>query len=159
MKKIFLLSLLLCFILLSLSAQSDYAPGYIVKNNGDTLRGRIFLSAANMYSSKCVFRLNETASDERYTPGDLKSFKLDDGEFFVSRDINLEGHNNKVFLEWLVKGKINLFVYCFPGNANRYFIESIDPDLLLKFSVKHLRTQDKTGRKDYPARLDDGVGQ
>jgi len=126
MKKIFLINLLLCFILIRVSAQSDYAAGYIVKNNGDTLKGRIFLSAANIYSSKCMFRPNEMASDEKYLPEDLKSFKLDDGLFFVSRDIVMEGQTRKVFLEWVVKGKINLFVYSNPGNSNRYYMEKAD---------------------------------
>lgn len=111
---------------LGIMAQSDYTPGYIVKNNGDTVRGLLLLRSPKKNCQKCVFRLNEKQKKQTFSAQDIQSYRFDNSLYYVSHEIKLDGKPTKVFLEWGVKGRLDLYFYYSKGNPNRYFVDKSD---------------------------------
>ena len=120
---------LLCFLMFSAAvanAQTDLIPGYYIKNDGDTVHGLIRMRSSARNSQKCIFKLNKKARKQIITPEDIRSYRFDNSLYYVSREIRVNGKPTKVFLEWAVKGKLNLYMYCRRGDQNRYFAEKAD---------------------------------
>ena len=116
-KKLIILS---CLAILSqtIFAQKDYRPGFIVKNNGDTLYGEIDYRGDMIMKNTCKFRLRKSKSVTTFTPNELLSFRFDNSKYFVSRNWNGEQY----FLEYLINGKVSIFYYR-SGDRDHYLIE------------------------------------
>ena len=97
-------------------SQPYFKPAYIITRQNDTLFGKIDNRDYLPLSKSCIF-LSGEGIKTKYTPDDIRAFRFIDGSFFVAKDIAGE----KLFLEFLVKGKINLYYYY--DGTNRYFIE------------------------------------
>lgn len=117
MKRIKLQILGLVFSTFLLNAQTDFRPGYIIFNNGDTLSGEIDYRGDILMSTLCKFK-NVDGTIVEYTPNDLKAFRFTDGKYFVA----MEAKNRKVFLEFLIKGKLNIY-YLRDENGDHYFLD------------------------------------
>lgn len=117
MKRKRLLTIGLIFLTGILNAQTDFQPGYIIKNSGDTLFGQIDYRGDLMMSSKCKFKNFENIINE-YSPNDIAAFRFIDSKYYVSREIN----NKKVFLEYLIKGKANIY-YMRDEVGDHYYID------------------------------------
>lgn len=105
---------------LQISAQRDFRPGFVILNNGDTVKGSIHYKATGT-AVLCTFRAGPTFVPTDYNPYELAAFRFDDGKFFVSRMIESEPGPKKVFLEFLLKGKLNL--YYMRDGSDHYYIE------------------------------------
>ncbi|MEI7526575.1 MAG: hypothetical protein WCJ95_19670 [Mariniphaga sp.] len=101
-------------------AQRDFRPGYLVNLNNDTIKGYLLYKAVNT-SSVCVFKttLNDLQID--YTPADILEFRFDNGKYYITKEVPLEIGKKLVFVEFLIKGKAN--VYYMRDGADHYFIE------------------------------------
>jgi len=88
-----------------LKAQSNFKPGFIVNNTGDTIYGSIDYRGNMFMGEYCIFKDSNNVK-HKYTSQDILAYRFIDNRYFVSREIN----NKKVFLEYLVKGKIS-FLY------------------------------------------------
>jgi len=66
-------------------AQSNYKPGYVVKNSGDTVKGYINYREWDQSPQKIEFK-NQLQSKEviNFTPGETKSFTIDGLENYIS---------------------------------------------------------------------------
>ncbi len=51
-------------------------------------------------------------------PGDIIAYRFIDGKYYISREVN----NKKVFLECLIKGKVNIY-YLRDDYGNHYYID------------------------------------
>lgn len=100
-----------------LNAQTDFRPGYIIKTIGDTIFGQIDYRSDLLMSKVCKFKDGESDIKE-YHPNDIISFKFVDSKYYVSREIN----NRQVFLEYLIKGKINIY-YMRDDNGDHYYLD------------------------------------
>jgi len=115
-KNLFLIGLFFTSSLIN--AQSDFRAGYILKNLTDTLFGEIDYRGDILMSTKCRFRdSNENFTE--YLPNDLFGFGFSDSKYYVSNEVKFKN----VFLECLVKGKVNIY-YMRDENGNHYFIEN-----------------------------------
>lgn len=97
----------LAFIFLcstALIAQADYRRGYIVKLNGDTLRGFINYQKEAVNNSTCNFKRFEIAIPVNYSPENLKAYGINGGKQYLSTYVN----GRRFFIEYLVKGEISL---------------------------------------------------
>ncbi len=103
-----------------LHAQTDFRPGYIINNSGDTLYGQIDYRGDLLMSSICKFKDPENTINE-YSPNDITAFRFIDSKYFVSREIN----HRKVFLEYLIKGKVNIY-YMRDDIGNHYYLDKED---------------------------------
>lgn len=123
MKKYFLLIFFYQAILLSIIAQTSYKPGYIIKNNGDTVKGYIFFSSSHDNSKECKFKPGIDSEYQSYIPGEINSYRFIDSKYYVSTETKVNNEQQKVFLEWLIKGKLNLFLYVDADLTKHYFIQ------------------------------------
>lgn len=109
MKKVSFISIILVLFGFSTMAQSGFRPGFIIKNNGDTLNGLVFYSSNGKFEKYCLFKRFEIAQEVSYSCGQLSAYGFRNGRYFESKTTG----RKKVFLECMVKGAIS--VYVFPG--------------------------------------------
>lgn len=110
------LSLSLVIILFSstLIGQETFRKGYILKNNGDTLKGLILYEQLKTTPQKIVFKRFEIAQPITYKPGEVLAFGYRDANHFESRFVN----GKQIFLECFIKGKLSLW-----GNGSKIYAE------------------------------------
>lgn len=113
------------FFLLAVSAtvikaQTNPKPGFIITNDGDTVRGVIDFRTNERLSKQCVFWANGGSESRTYKPGDIEGFRFDNGgKYFVTRRLNVTGDPQLYFAEFMVQGKMNL--YCVTYHSDDYF--------------------------------------
>ena len=101
-------------------AQSNFRPGFIITNEMDTISGLIDFRSYEMNARICRFRLPDIGRENIYHPGDIYGYRFtDDGKYYVSKDIEIESKQEKVFLEYLIQGIISLLFY--PGEESDYY--------------------------------------
>ncbi len=93
-------------------AQSGFRPGFIIKNNGDTLNGLVFYGANSKFEKSCLFKRFEIAQEVSYSSNQISAYGFRKGRYFESKTIG----RKKAFLECLVKGDVS--VYIVPGKYN-----------------------------------------
>jgi hypothetical protein len=136
----------------SASAQSNYIPGYLIKLEGDTLRGLLDDRGDAKNASEIRFKTTADAKSQNYLPTELKGYYSSNDKYYVARKINIEWANGQnqstaVFLEQLVRGRANLYYYKNYGDGIRYFIEKDTSGLLeLIHRREHVQIQ---GQKAY----------
>jgi hypothetical protein len=118
LKNLIILGLLLSTGMLN--AQTDFRPGYIIKETGDTIFGDIDYRGDLLMGSICRFRVNESEITNYY-PNDISAFRFIDSKYYVSREIN----NKKVFMEYLIKGEVNIY-YLRDETGDHYYIDKED---------------------------------
>lgn len=101
-------------------AQSNFKPGYIIKNPGDTIYGQIDYRGDLIMGRTCKFKSDDNTV-VKYFPGDIIAYRFIDGKYYISREIN----GKKVFLEYLIKGKVNIY-YLRDDSGNHYYIDKDD---------------------------------
>lgn len=106
-----------------LNAQTDFRPGYIINSTGDTIYGEIDYRGDLLMSSVCKFKGKESKITEYY-PNNIIAFRFSDSKFYVSREIN----NRNVFLEYLIKGEINIY-YMRDDFGDHYYLDKEDVKL------------------------------
>ena len=72
-------------------AQTNPKPGYIITNNGDTIRGNIDFRTNEKLSKQCEFWANGGNEDTTYKPGDIEGFRFDNGgKYFYRTSCSLQ---------------------------------------------------------------------
>jgi hypothetical protein len=115
LKGLFFIGLIFSSVLLK--AQVDFRPGYIVKTPGDTIHGQIDYRGDMIMSNTCKFK-DADGTINVYSPSDLAAFRFIDGKYFITREVN----NRKVFLEYLINGKVSIY-YMRDMRGDHYYIE------------------------------------
>ena len=91
-------------------AQTNPKPGYIITNDGDTIRGILDFRTNEKLSKQCEFWANGGSESKTYKPGDIEGFRFDNnGKYFVTRRLNVSGTPQLYFAEFMVQGKMNLY--------------------------------------------------
>lgn len=126
------------FSIVALNAQTEFRPGYIISLTGDTIYGEIDYRGDFLMSRLCKFKSkNDTIID--YSPDDIAAYRFIDSKYYVPREI--EGKN--VFLEYLIKGKANIY-YMRDINGDHYYIDKEDMDLMeIPYDESIIYTDDK----------------
>ena len=120
-KKILVLLPFLTFAL-TLFAQNGYNKGYVITNELDTLKGEIKLKSNFLNSTSCDFKYPGSDNVKTYTPTDIKAYRIEGSKYYVSKDVVIDSTDQKLFVEYLVKGIVNL--YYLKGFQNEfYFLE------------------------------------
>lgn len=118
------------------NAQTDFRPGYIISNDGDTLYGEIDYRGDIFMSRSCVFKESSRVILE-YSPDEIVAFRFIDSKYYVSREID----GKMIFLEYLIKGKISVY-YFRNGRGNNYFLEKEDMPLVKLPYEEFIRRKD-----------------
>ncbi|MDH5597548.1 MAG: hypothetical protein OEY34_00400 [Cyclobacteriaceae bacterium] len=100
-----------------LYGQKDFQPGYIIKDSGDTLYGLIDYRNDVLMNSVCKFKDSENTITE-YTPHEINSFRIIESSYYTSREVN----GRRYFLEYLIKGKVNIY-YMKDEYGNHFYID------------------------------------
>ncbi len=80
------------------------------------------IDGGDQINSSLIY-LKEGNNSTKYTPYDVSEYGFKDGRVYISKDIVINGSAEKVFLQRLTKGKINLYYYRGAG-VETYFIEN-----------------------------------
>lgn len=132
------------FSITPIFAQENFVPGYILKLNGDTLKG--FVDYRNWAKSpdKIRFKLVQTTDVVRYKPVDIMGFGVKD-EIYKSAVVKVENSNNTevsstpifsfrtdtAFLQTLFQGPKSLYYYKDRFDKdNFYILNGFDYELL-----------------------------
>jgi hypothetical protein len=118
MKFISMFSLILIVTVRILVAQTDFRPGYVLKAGGDSLFGEIDYRGDILAGETCRFRASDTHSETRFSPSDILGYRFINSKYFVSREVNGE----LMFLEFLIKGKINIY-YHRSNKEDKFYLE------------------------------------
>ena len=122
LKKLILFGLLILTGILN--AQTDFRSGYIVKAVGDTICGQIDYRGDFLMSRLCKFK-NVDNTIVEYSPYDIKEFRFLDSKYYVTKEIG----DKKVFMEYLIKGKISIY-FMRDEKGDHYYIEKDDVKLM-----------------------------
>jgi len=122
MKKNLTIFILLVFFV-SLRGQEHFVPGFVIRNSGDTLYGYINSASPENNSRFCVFKPDLSSPAVNYTPADINAYGFVDGDYYVSKNIQIDSLTRTVFLRFLIKGKINLYSYLEDLSKIRYYAE------------------------------------
>jgi hypothetical protein len=109
MKKATFAGVILILFSFSMMAQSGFRPGFIIRNNGDTLNGLVFYGANRKFEKSCLFKRFEIAQEVSYSSDQIKAYGFINGRDFESKT----NGRKKTFFECLVKGEVS--VYIVPG--------------------------------------------
>lgn len=130
-----------------LQAQTNFLPGYIITNEGDTLHGLIDYRSDARNARRCDFRQDKDAPVKEFLPGSIRSYRFEDSKYYVSHNVPLKGSNEPVFLEFLVNGISDLYYYS-DGKYDHYYIEKQDSHLYeLSNDLQDVRINDINYRK------------
>ncbi len=114
LKKLFFLGLLISRLVLN--AQTDFRPGYIIKNSSDTIYGEIDYRGDLLMSSICKFKSENVIKE--YSPYDITAFRFIDSKYYLSKEVN----GTNVFLEYLIKGKVSIY-YMRNDKGDHYYLD------------------------------------
>ncbi|MBN2610337.1 MAG: hypothetical protein JXB00_02160 [Bacteroidales bacterium] len=134
---------LFVFLLISvlLKAQPDYRPGYIITLSGDTIHGEIDYRGDYFLGVNCQFKKRGETKTVPYTPGEIHGYRFDNGRYFVSRSVE---PGEWLFLEYVVKGKLNLYYHRGKYDDNYYIDKEGFPLKLLPYNEKFVVRDDGT---------------
>ena len=130
------------FALLAISAtmvmaQINPKSGFIITNSGDTIRGVIDFRTNETLSKECEFWAEGESDGKTYEPGDIEGFRFDEnGKYFVTRKLDVDGKPRLYFAEFMVKGKMNL--YCVADNGDEYFFFEREDGEMAKLTSKQI---------------------
>ncbi|MFW6328445.1 MAG: hypothetical protein ACOC2F_09060, partial [Bacteroidota bacterium] len=116
----YLYLLLLLLIVNNLNGQPEFKPGYVILNNGDTLKGEIDNRGDMLMSKVCWFKPADWDTVVRYKPGNIEAYRFIDGKYYVSRQLETGKH---VFLEYLINGELNVYYYRGKDGYNYYLVD------------------------------------
>jgi hypothetical protein len=141
MKKLFSLLVVLTLPVLCF-AQSDFRSGYIITLQGDTLKGEVNHKGDLKNALECTFRVNESAQNQNFKPGQLKGYGFTGGKFYEAKTATIvnrvllvgnkfkeepvTGHDSVSFMQVLVKGKATLYYLRDATSANHYYFQMND---------------------------------
>ena len=98
--------------------QNDFRNGYIITQNHDSIFGKI--NNRNYYDNSqfCDIKVNSSDSLIRYYPHNLFGYRFIDGKYYITKEIN----SQKVFMEYLIKGKLDIYFYQNEKGVNKYYV-------------------------------------
>jgi hypothetical protein len=114
--------LLVPFLSLNLFSQAYFKKGYIIRNNGDTLQGLVNYKSNLSNSRLCEFKRNGSSLVESFSPDEIQGYRIGENKYYISKIINSDGTGNKVFLEYVLNGIVNLY-YLKDAQEEKFFIE------------------------------------
>lgn len=91
-------------------AKGSYLPGYVITNQNDTLYGKLKINGSKMNAQQCDYLDTVTNKQRVFKPNEILAYRFINGKYYVSDEIASLG-KDRVFLEFLVKGVVDLYYY------------------------------------------------
>jgi hypothetical protein len=143
-KRIFLVILIITAPNFQLLCQKDY----YMKNNQGTYGIKLVDGGAFANSKQCEIKNGEKSII--YGPDIVSEYGFGDGRVYISKTIKVNDTARMVFLERLIKGKINLYFYK-GENGKKYFLEKDSSNFieLVKKSISNEKLSFKEVLQSY----------
>lgn len=114
-------------------SQTDFKKGFVITKKNDTIRGLIDNRGDISNSKVCYFKKENSDSIFALEPFFVSSYKfIESGKYYISKQISLKNESRNLFLEYLLKGKVNLYYY--RDKDGNHFL--IDKDTLKLVELK-----------------------
>lgn len=112
MRKI-IICIFLCFSTYLLKAESEnFKYGYIITLKNDTVFGLINFGTDANNALYCRYKETDTGIEIKYEPGSIQSYYfIETGKLYVSKKIEALYEQKEIFLEFLIKGIMNVYYY------------------------------------------------
>lgn len=122
--KHFFFSILLSALCSMSMAQINLREGIVITLAGDTLHGDIDYRTDAINAEQCLFRKDGQNEFQTYKPGDIQGYRfMNNGRFYVTKTVHTGAQGNQtIFLEYLVKGQLNLY-YRDTHYIGEYYLE------------------------------------
>ena len=121
-KRIFIV-LIFVLSINSVFGQFDFRKGYVVTQENDTISGYVEYGNASTNTYSCFFKIDSLATPIKYSPQDLKEISIDDYRHYISKEVQINGISQILFLEYLLDGSLDLYFVIDKRNVKYYFIE------------------------------------
>ncbi len=152
-------------------SQEDYLPGFVIKNNGDTLKGFVDYRNWGVNPDKIDFRSTVNSGSTTFNPTEVKGFSVKD-EIYLSGIVEVENtpveeirldYDSKpnisvetVFLQTLFKGVKGLYYYRNNNGRENFYVNKDGGFELLvykKYLVRQGTTSSIRERNDFIGQL------
>lgn len=135
-KKLLIFACLLNFSVF-IFAQENFKEGYILNNEGDTIRGWIDYRTTSINNFQCKFRFSNKEKTVIYHPGEIAGYRfVKEGKYYVSKEAQIDGLPPKMyFLEYLVSGILDL--YQLEQDGATYYLFQDDKGEMITASEKY----------------------
>jgi hypothetical protein len=122
---------------LYVDGQTDFRPGIILLKPNDSVTGKIEYKNDIKNAEVCNYRLN-SGNAGTYTPFEIYGYRFTEGKFYISKYIKKDGKLTPSFVEYLVKGKKNM--YYMRDIAGSHFLIDYNKDTVLEviYKVDHI---------------------
>ena len=104
-------------------AQYDFTKGFIIDNKSDTIYGLIDKNSLSTSSSYCYFKRDSIENIKKYTPFEIKQYSIENKKLYISKSVNINDTIQNYFLEYIVKGSVNLYYFQTKKMFDYYAIE------------------------------------
>jgi hypothetical protein len=95
--------------------QGDFRPGYLIKNNQDSIPGFVSYGAEKSNTEKCLFKESKRGDYTAYNAEQITGYGFLNDKVYKSMQLPHETSpelpNKKVFLKLLVRGPLSLYRY------------------------------------------------
>lgn len=156
-KHTFCLCCLLLAVVTPTQAQKNPQRGFIVMN-GDTITGTIDFLSRKKCAESCLFKKDGATDFKTYSPKDITAYSLMDNTVnFISKTFSIDGDDQQIFAECLLKGCISLYRYEEAAGDATYLLEDATGKIVALKDIEHkdqLTTEDALQKKRqmlYPA--------
>ena len=123
MKKTYILILVLNVLLFQkFRAQSNFQDGFILISQSDTLYGKIDNKDYYNNSQFCDFKSKKNDSIIRFYPDKIFGYRFINGKYYISKNIEIDKKPSNIFMEFLIKGKLNVYFLQDKKGMNHYYI-------------------------------------
>lgn len=132
MKKMFIWSVL-CLLPMQMSAQVNPKEGYVITNEGDTVRGTINYLKDEENAKACQFRKAGESTYKTLTPSDISGYRLAEEDiYYVSRVLKTENVEQRLFAEFLIQGGVSLYRYAYDGETYFGFADTAGKEAVVR---------------------------
>ncbi|MGV3586392.1 MAG: hypothetical protein ACO1OF_05275 [Adhaeribacter sp.] len=128
LSKLFIFFVIFYSLLLTSFAQTDFRPGYVITNTSDTLTGFINYKGFIANTKECTFKANLNDKSTTFSPSQISAYRFNSDKFYVSNSYLNFKSNSPIFLEYLLRGRVNLFQY--RDDSGDHFVISKDTLIL-----------------------------
>jgi len=136
MKPLFLYFAFSFLFIFYIDAATPYSKGYVVNTKNDTVYGLLRVGNNSFNAQKCVLKDSINHNEQVYTPDDISCYRFSNGKYYVSKSLTANDSTKKVFMEYLVKGIVDIYYYS-DISEGRYFVDKGDGILVELKNTKY----------------------
>ncbi|MDX5348178.1 MAG: PorT family protein [Hymenobacteraceae bacterium] len=128
-------------------AQKNFKEGFIIKAEGDTVRGLVEYRGDARNATVAVFKPAANAEVVEYMPEQISGYGFKGSKHYETQQVDLNGKKQLVFLNILVKGKASVYFLKEESEATHFFIKKQDGPTVELLNTVTLKRDAQTGKQ------------